>query len=94
LQTRATYFGGFNAIAVPAMGTCPAHMWIYDINTQSPIAITNLGGMIYDNGNYNIVGALVLGEISPVPNPPCLYIIYPPTPLPYPLYNIFQEGTS
>lgn len=93
-KAQAVYFGGANTFYVPPMGNCPQHIWVFDFTTNSPVALTNFGGRIYDYGNVFQTGRFVLGEYNAVPNPPCLIQISPPVPLPYPLHNIIQEGTS
>ncbi len=91
---NAVYFGGLNTAYVPAIGNCPEHIWVMDYYSGTTYAVTDFGTTTFDNGNTMIPGVFVLGNVSVVPNPPCLIQIVPPVPLPYPLYNLFYEGTS
>jgi hypothetical protein len=82
-------FGGIELAVIPPspIPPCPAHTVIYDFVTMMTIGIYVLpGSQIYLYGNLITPGAYVLGEYAPIPFPTC--------PTPYPVFPIFQVGTS
>lgn len=82
-------FGGriiaFNPLSV--VTGCPPHTVIFDYVSLTDIGIAVIpGSLLYDYRNLVTPGVSVLGEYAPVPIPTCL--------TPYPVFPIFQVGTS